>query len=176
MSSGSASHRQQGFTLIEVLVVMVLISIIITFAVLSIDTGPEELRREGARLASLLDLASEDAVINGREYRVLLQRQGYAFEEYRDSKWQPSGDELLKPRTLPDNMRLEFTLENEPVELPPGSEPIPNKKNSASLPLLSSGEIPYFKLIVSTEGSGKFVIREQEGRIVSGAPEDDDQG
>jgi general secretion pathway protein H len=172
VNKSSPLRRRQGFTLIEVMVVMVLISIIITFAVLSIDTGPEELRREGARLASLLDLASEDAVFNGRDYRVLLQRQGYTFEEYRDSKWQASADELLKPRTLPDHMHLELTLENEPVMLAPGFEPDP--KNSPALLLLSSGEIPSFELIVSAEGSGKFYIRGQEGRIISGNPEDDD--
>ncbi len=153
---------------------MVLISIIITFAVLSVDTGPEELRREGARLASLLDLASEDAVFSGRDYRVLLQRQGYAFEEFRDSKWQLSSDEMFKPRGLPDNMHLQFTLENEPVDLPSGHEP--DDENSASLLLLSGGDIPSFELIISAEGSGKFIIRELDGRIVSGAPDQVEQG
>ena len=171
MNNPFSAQNRQGFTLIEVLVVMVLISIIITFAVLSVDTGPEDLRREGARLASLLDLASENAVFNGRDYRVLLQSQGYSFEEFRDSKWQLSGDELLKPRTLPDNMRMELTLENEPVGLPAGSQPTP--QNSADLLLLSSGEIPSFELNISAQGNGKFVIREDKGRIVSGAPEDE---
>jgi len=144
---------------------MVLISIIITFAVLSVDTGPEELRREGARLASLLDLTSEQAVMNGREYRVVFQRHGYSFEELQDSKWQPSGDELLKPHTLPEGMMLELTLEDEPVPL--ARETDTAEDNKASLLLLSSGEIPSFELIVSGEGMGKFSIREEEGRIVS---------
>ena len=175
VSNASRALRRQGFTLIEVLVVMVLISIIISFAVLSVDTGPEELRREGARLASLLELSSEEAVFNGHEYRVLLQRQGYAFEEYRDSEWQQSEDELLKPRALPDHMRLELSLENEPVELPSGSEPDEEKEKGAALMLLSSGEIPSFELTITANDGGRFVIRGQEGRISSGTPEDRDR-
>jgi general secretion pathway protein H len=167
VNNDSAWHRNRGFTLVEVMVVMVLISIIITFAVLSVDTGPEELRREGDRLASLLDLAAEDAVLNGREYRVILQPHGYSFEEYRDFKWQPSGDELLHPRQLPDNMKLEFSLENEPVDLANGGK-------GASLQLLSSGEIPSFKLVVSSENVGRFSIRGVEGKIVSNPSGDDD--
>jgi general secretion pathway protein H len=164
VNKSSPLRRRQGFTLIEVMVVMVLISIIITFAVLSIDTGPEELRREGNRIATLMDLAADEAVMNGREYRVVFQRQGYAFEEFRDSEWQPSGDELLHPRDLPAGMRMSLSLENEPVELAAPEEQLTEKKSS--LQLLSSGEIPSFELTISDEKARKFIVREQEGRII----------
>jgi general secretion pathway protein H len=149
-------RRQHGFTLLEVLVVLVIISVIIGFAVLSIDTGPEELRREGSRIASLLELASEEAVMNGRECRMVLRRHGYSFELLRDGKWQSAEDELFRPRQLPNDISLQLFLENQEVML--NDEADPDAAKSGALLLLSSGEITPFELTVSGAATTKVNI------------------
>ncbi len=159
-------HRRghSGFTLIEVLVVLVIISIVISFAVLSVDTGPEELHHEGARLASLLDLASEDAVMNGREYRVLFVQDGYSFEEMAEGKWQPASDDILQPHQLPAGLYLQFSLEDQAIPLPRATDD--KKKDSAVLLLLSSGELPSFKVIVAADQEDEqYLIQEKDGTI-----------
>jgi len=146
-----------GFTLLEVLVVLVIISVIVGFAVLSIDTGPEELRHEGSRLASLLELASEEAVMNGRECRVVLRRHGYSFEQLREGKWQSAEDELFRARQLPSDISLQLFLENQEVAL--NDEAKPETAKSGALLLLSSGEITPFELTVTGAVTGKVTIR-----------------
>ena len=155
--------RPPGFTLVEVLVVLVLISIIISFAVLSVDTGPEELRREGDRLASLLQLAAEDAVMNGREYRLLPNRRGYTFEQLIDGKWRPGADELLRDRELPAGTILGLELEGEPVSLPwPGSQ---SDEDPPALLLLSSGEITPFTITIRDEANREYLVASRDDSI-----------
>lgn len=146
-----------GFTLLEVLVVLVIISVIVGLAVLSIDTGPEELRREGNRIASLLELASEEAVMNGRECRVVLRRHGYSFEQLQEGKWQATEDELFRPRQLPDDISLQLFLENQEVQL--NDEEDPETSKIGALLLLSSGEISPFELTVTGGAVGEINIR-----------------
>lgn len=164
--AGSASPAA-GFTLLEVLVVLVIISVIISFAVLSIDTGPEELRREGSRLASLLDLASEEAVMNGRECRIVLRRHSYSFEQLREGKWQSVEDELFRARQLPSDISLQLFLENQEVVLNDVEDPETAK--SAALLLLSSGEITPFELTVTGATTGQVRIRSNGSEIESTA-------
>lgn len=171
-ATGKGNNRQRhpapgGFTLLEVLVVLVIISVVIGFAVLSVDTGPEELRREGNRFASLLELTAEEAVMNGREYRVILHRHGYAFEYLQDGKWQRSEDELLRPRQLPDGMALELTVEDQPQQLDDADAP--GQREPVALFLLSSGEITPFELTVTGAETGKITIS-SDGATITAAP------
>lgn len=162
------SRRQRGFTLLEVLVVLVIISVIIGFAVLAIDTGPEEQRREGDRIASLLELASEEAVMNGREYRVVLRRHGYSFELLRDGKWQTAEDDLFRPRQLPSGLSLQLFLENREVAL--NDEEAPETAESGGLLILSSGEITPFELTLSGPSPAKVRIHSNGSEIETAAP------
>ncbi len=154
-----------GFTLLEVLVVLVIIGIVVGFAVLSVDTRPEELRREGNRLASLLELTAEEAVMNGREYRVILHRHGYAFELLQDGKWLGSEDEMLRARELPDGMGLELVLENQPQQL--SDSDAPEQSEPVALLLLSSGEISPFELTVTDAGTGKITVHSDGNTIAT---------
>ena len=165
-SPGTPPRHASGFTLLEVLVVLVIISIIVSLAVISIDTGPEELRREGDRLASLLELAAEEAVMNGREYRAVLRRHSYSFERLQAGKWQPVEEELFRPRPLPPEMSLQLFLEKR--EVPLNDEESPEAAQSGALLLLSSGEITPFELTVSGATTVGVGIRCDGSTIQSG--------
>jgi general secretion pathway protein H len=157
---------RQGFTLLEVLVVLVIISIIVSLAVISIDTGPEELRRESNRLASLLELASEEAVMNGREYRVVLHRRSYTFELRNQGKWQAAEDELFRPRRLPEDLSLQLFLENR--EVPLNDDEAPELAKTGALLILSSDEITPFELTVSGAAAERIAITSDGSSIESG--------
>ena len=158
-----------GFTLLEVLVVLVIIGIVIGFAVLAVNTGPEELRREGNRLASLLELTGEEAVMNGREYRVVIHRHDYAFELLQDGKWQGSEDEMLRARKLPDGMSLGLRLEDQPQPL--SEADAAGQTQPVALFLLSSGEITPFELTVTDAAGGKFTVH-SDGNSIAAEPAD----
>jgi len=155
-----------GFTLLEVLVVLVIIGVVIGFAVLSVDTGPAGLHRESTRLASLLELSAEQAVMNGQEYRVILHRHDYAFELRRDGKWQGSDDEMLRPRQLPEGMALEVLLEEQPQPLSDGGSG-DAKTPPVALFILSSGEISPFEITLTDSGTTRSTIRSDGNSITS---------
>ena len=108
------SKTQKGFSLLELLVVIVIISILFTFTTLAIrGTSPEELiQTEAQRLDRLLQLASEEAILKGMEYGLEFKTSSYRFLVYFEGSWQPlEADKLLRERMLPENMEIELMVD-----------------------------------------------------------------
>ena len=108
------SKAQQGFSLLELLVVIVIISILFTFTTLAIrGTSPEELiQTEAQRLDRLLQLASEEAILRGMEYGLEFKTSSYRFLIYTEGSWLPlEADKLLRERLLPQNMEIELMID-----------------------------------------------------------------
>lgn len=118
--------NERGFTLMELLVVLVLIGIVAGLASLSIGDGAErKLRSETERLAATLSLARDELLITGQSDRALgLRRDGYSFLELvmlDDStrEWRPLVDPQLGPRQFPQGLiELELELDGERTPLP----------------------------------------------------------
>jgi general secretion pathway protein H len=145
----------RGFTLIEILVVMVLIGIIISFAVLSIGSaGEREAEQEARRFAALVDLASEEAVLKSTEMGILFQPDGYRFLAMgADDAWQPLEDDVFRLRRLPPGMALTLAVEGLPVTLEkPSEKPLPQ------VFLLSSGERTPFEIGVAIPDGRRFQV------------------
>ncbi|MCG7584379.1 type II secretion system minor pseudopilin GspH [Photobacterium sp. OFAV2-7] len=82
--------RAAGFTLIEILLVLVLLA---TSAVAVIVTLPEsqedKVKEEAARFHHLIQLLGEDALLNGIDYGVRIERNRYQFLQLTSQDWQP---------------------------------------------------------------------------------------
>jgi general secretion pathway protein H len=81
----------RGFTLLEIMVVLVLIGIITSFALLSVGGGPRErLAEEGQRLAALVELHQQEAILSGEVRGIRFTRTGYAILSLDEKgEWQP---------------------------------------------------------------------------------------
>lgn len=111
-----------GFTLIEILVVVVIVGILASLVVLSLGAIGDDrnLQREARRLASLLELAGDEAELQGRDFGVEFIRQGYRFVEFDPifERWgEILGDKVLRQRKLPSDMELELLIEDRRIEL-----------------------------------------------------------
>lgn len=142
------SNQAGGFTLIELLVVLVILGSLIGIAVLSVGiAGPgRELHNEAERLAGLIGVLAEEAVLDNQEYGLLLSREAYQVLRYDSAKqsWQALS---AKPHKLPGWAELSVELEGAALELPlPEGEESAKGALTPQLLLLSSGEISPFRL------------------------------
>lgn len=112
-------RRARAFTLIELLVVIVLLGILVSLAVLTTGSSStsRELRDEARRIAALIGVLSDEAVLDSREYGLLVNREDYRVLRYdeADARWREV--ERRKVHRLPEWMRLELELDGTPLEL-----------------------------------------------------------
>ena len=109
-----APSRAYGFTLLELLIVIVIVSILFSFVSLTIRShSPEDLIKEEAhRFNRLIQLALEESVMKNQEYGLELTQNSYRFLTYTNDAWQAiEGDKLLRQRELPGEMEIEMEIE-----------------------------------------------------------------
>lgn len=141
----------RGFTLVELMVVIVIIGVMLSMAVLSIGDGGRSARieTEARRLATLIDLAGEEAILNGRELGLYFGESAYRFLAFDGSQWLPvTDDPLLKERPVPEAIALELVLEGLPVALDDEAPEV----LTPHLMFASSGERTPFVLEVGAAG------------------------
>jgi general secretion pathway protein H len=152
------SRRQRGFTLLELMVVLVIIGVVLTFAVLSVGgmSRAEQLQRETRRLAALLEMASEEAVLRSEQRAVHFTDDGYEFMVLQGQEWLPlSEDPLFRQRTLPEGVELQLELEDNP---PP--ELVSEDSDLPQVFLLSSGEMtPFVVTLSAPETEQTFLVK-----------------
>lgn len=148
------NRKHKGFTLLEIMVVLVIISIITGFTVLSVgryDVG-ERLAEEARRLAALIELSRQEALLRGEQRGIFFTETSYAFWGLAPGgQWRPLSDtELLTQRTLPPDFKLSLEVEGRPIAF--------NDTEVPQVLLLSSGEATEFKLVFSAEYVRGYVL------------------
>ncbi|MES9965431.1 MAG: type II secretion system minor pseudopilin GspH [Candidatus Sedimenticola sp. 20ELBAFRAG] len=150
------SNGQQGFTLLELLVVIVVMGVLLSMAAISMpgDRRHDLVRDEARRLKALFSLARNEAQLEGRELGIVINTGGYHFVKLEEEKWQPiKASTPFRARSMPNDMEIDVT--------PTDSQN--TQQDAVKGPVLvfwSSGEVTPFELTVS--------IRDVAGYTLSG--------
>lgn len=145
---------QGGFTLLELLTVIFIIGIIVSFASLSVKQSTSRtVQDEAERIYNLLRMASEEAVLQGRELAMQFAPHGYEFMFLNGNEWQTlEKDKLLHPREMAEVIELDLTLEGVEANLK-------NKEHPPRILVLSSGEMTPFELQLKIEDTEAFQVQ-----------------
>lgn len=144
-------RRATGFTLVELLVVLVIIGSLVGLAVLSTGiAGPARtLNNEAERLAGLIGVLADEAVLDNREYGLRVTAEAYQVLRYDERRgvWDALGE---RAHRLPDWAELSLELDGQAMSLPGLPTEDGTKRAEAALApqllILSSGELSPFRL------------------------------
>ncbi len=187
-----ACSRARGFTLLEMLVMLIVIGITISFVTLSIGVGgrPVELKNEAEKLTGMLQLALEEAVLTGKPIGLrideTLDRRGtqfsYEWSVLEQGQWQPFEQHpVLQDGQVSEGVELDLTLEGIEIKLQEEREEDDDstlkETYQPDIFILQSGELSAFKLHISNPelpGQVYQIIGNPAGALRLLRPGDDD--
>ena len=152
--------RSKGFTLVEILVVVVIMAIVISLAILSVGTTGRDtqLDEESRRIAGLIGLLHERALLEGRDFGLRIEPSAYEFVVYepRRDRWLTLDQESeFRHRELPKGLSFQLQLDSQIVVI----KPIDRNLSSDAAPptpqvaIAASGEGTPFRLTLMRDGT-----------------------
>jgi len=140
--------RQTGFTLIEIMVVVVIVAIMSTAVVPMMTKNANDILEEQAdRFVALVNLAQDEAILQSRQLGLKVEAEGYSFLQRSDDgdNWLPFTEGPFRSRTVSSGTKSALYVEEVDIFLAKESlDEEGNKKVKPQVFLLSSGEITPF--------------------------------
>ena len=144
-------RQARGFTLLELMIVIMIMGLLLTMATMSVSTSSDKsLETESRRFATLIKLASDEAIMNARPMAVQINAKVYQFSLDGEVE---SKDPIFRPREIADHMQINVTIEDEKVDFERLDE-----GTFANIYILPSGEMTPFSVIFSQDDGLAYEI------------------
>lgn len=148
----------RGFTLIELLVVMVILGITLGLVSLNALPGKEQgIREDAQRIALLLQVARDEAIVRNRQIAFEAGTEGYRFMIRNDTQWElPQQDDMLRERSF-KHTPLTLVLDPPPNDVNPGLRIVFGREpvDKPFVLSLRSGEA---SVAIRADGVGHFTV------------------
>jgi general secretion pathway protein H len=151
--------RSKGFTLVEILIVMLIITVVVSLTVLSVSsTGRDsQLDEESRRIEGLVGLLHERALLEGRDFGLLIEPSAYQFVVYdtRRSLWMMLDQEHeFRHRELPKGISFQLQLDSQTVVIKPIDRNLSNTAPpNPQIAIAASGEGTPFRLVLQRDAT-----------------------
>jgi type II secretion system protein H len=155
-----SERSQNGFTLFEIVVVIVILGIMATAAALYLKRDPAAgVREQAQRLAALLQNLRQEAILEGTIYAVQFGTDEYDFLRLNEKgELVPvKNDDLLRSHHLPAGIHLEIPKQKS------------DDKSMKGIIFAPTGEVPEFEVLFDQGGHRWQVRRTPDGDITAGA-------
>ncbi len=147
-----------GFTLLELLVVLVIMGIMLGAVSLNaVQSVHQRLQTDAQRVSLLLQLAREEAIVRNRQTAFEVLEQGYQFLVLNDNKWEKITDlDTLRgrPFTFPETQVSILSADpvrSETLRIVFGREPV-------SRPFTMILRVGNDQVAINADGVGHFVV------------------
>ena len=151
-SSKTKMFRNTGFSLIEIMIVVLIIGISASMAVLYIDNSDERLKFESKRLLAMTQLARDDAIISGKSLAMTIDTIGdtdqYYFSQLENGKWIQFSEKPYRTITLSNDIKLRSIL-----SVKQSGSNIKNLENKDLIYFLPTGETSEFQIWISNNNT-----------------------
>lgn len=172
--------KHRGFTLIEILVVLVIITILVSMATINTSQDPRKdlLYAQAERLKFSLEAIGDEAIFNNKQIGLFVTRtelSPFAIEVNSDTTanqiayiWKPYESRFSKKIQIENEMEFELSVDSVRVQL--AYTPQDPKQINPQIEFQSSGEQTQFSLFLKIEdyepymevygnGIGRFYLR-----------------
>lgn len=131
----------RGFTILEILVVVAVISVIASTILLNtnLKRPDTELKQHASRLGKTVQLLLQEAILEDRNYALSLIPFSFVILEYNGEEWLPSEDRFIKSLPKIHTYRDELTVDNALIAIEKTDKPVPH------ILILASGEMSVFQ-------------------------------
>ena len=159
--------KQAGYTLVEILVVLFIISIVTSVALLSIRSNADKQIESFANtLSELVKLAEEQAMLQPNVMGLSLDKHIFQFsslqlQENGKLQWFASKDSVLHQQNIPDNMQVSLEIQGSRMDFNDTS------KNNPQIIISTNGDITPFTIFLGKVGEKPryAIIGEADGSI-----------
>ena len=116
--------RNKGFTLVEILVVLVIMAVVISMTALTVSSTARDsqLDEESRRIEGLVGLLHDRALFEGRDFGLRIEPTAYEFVVYdtRRNRWMMMDQEReYRHRQLPKGITFQLELDSQLVVIKP---------------------------------------------------------
>ncbi len=123
-------RQDHGFTLMELMVVLVIIGIMSSFVILNLPAGKQDIAEEAEHIAARFTLAAREAVLRGETIGIIITQGSYRFVRRSRGSWHVLA---LNPGTQsydwPENATMNLFVGGErqllPRNISVGSQAVP---------------------------------------------------
>jgi len=151
----SVGRRESGFTLIEIMVVVLIIGVMVALLTINLSRDLDRLARlEANRFLAIVGEVRDESIITGKVFVLTLNENVYEFSSGQEEGL-ILGDELFKPRSLQKGLEMDWEIFDDF-----------NDENNSRVLITPLGEITPFDARFIGEDTEFHVLVNEENELV----------